>query len=99
MAPLLPRYLELFGSWKNVPGTAGRDLPLMVRACAEGREKSWDINVAVCMLWLNQVQLLPTKGLVRNIGLESGSHFASTDRDQVSSERLGPPSGQYALVA
>ena len=79
IAPLLPRYLELFGNWKNVPSATGRDLPMMVRACQEGREKSWDINVSVCMLWLGQVQLLPTRGLVRNIGFESGSHFANTE--------------------
>jgi hypothetical protein len=74
IAPYLSRYLELFGSWKNVPNIAGQDLPMMVRACEEGREKSWDINVGVCMLWLGQVQLLPTRGLVRNTGLEGGSH-------------------------
>jgi hypothetical protein len=77
MAPLLPRYLELFGGWRNVPQAAGPELPWMVRACEEGQESSWDINVAVCMLWLQQVQLLPTRGLVRNIGLESGSHGAA----------------------
>ncbi|MCX5998426.1 MAG: hypothetical protein NTU41_02245 [Chloroflexi bacterium] len=77
ISPLLPRYLELFGSWRNVPTAAGRDLPMMVRDCEQGRERSWDINVAVCMLWLGQVQLLPTKGLVRNIGFDSGSHFAN----------------------
>lgn len=72
IAPHLPRYLELFGGWRNVPDVAGEDIPSMVRACEEGKEKSWDINVAVCMLWLGQVQLLPTKGLVRNVGLEGG---------------------------
>jgi hypothetical protein len=74
--PYLPRYLELFGSWKNVPNIAGQDIPMMVRACEECGENSWDINVAVCMLWLGQVQLVPTRGLVRNIGFESGSHRA-----------------------
>jgi hypothetical protein len=78
IAPLLPRYLELFGGWKKVPKTGGRELPLMVRACEEGTEKSWDINVAISMLWLQQVQLMPTRGLVRNLGLEGGSHDSGT---------------------
>lgn len=81
IAPHLPRYLELFGGWEKVPTIAGEDIPQMVRACEEGREKSWDINVAVCMLWLGQVQLLPTKGLVRNIGSEGcGTHVAWSRR-------------------
>jgi hypothetical protein len=82
IAPYLPRYLELFGGWKNVPNIAGQDILRMVRACEEGRENSWDINVAVCMLWLGQVQLLPTRGLVRNIGLEGGSHFTANSWTQ-----------------
>ena len=78
VAPLLPRCLELFGNWQKVPLTAGPDVPLLVRSCVEGRRSSrdlWDINVQVYMLSLGLVQLLPVKGLVRNIGLDSGSHF------------------------
>ena len=45
IAPHLPRYLELFGGWGKVPVVAGEDLPQMVRACEEGGEKSWDINI------------------------------------------------------
>jgi hypothetical protein len=87
IAPHLPRYLELFGDWKNVPNIAGQDIPMMVKACAEGREKSWDINVAVCMLWLKQVQLLPTRGLVQNIGTEDGTHASSGSRSQDKQNR------------
>jgi hypothetical protein len=78
VAPLLPRCIELFGNWKKVPINAGSDVPLVVRSCEEGRltlRDHWDINVQLYMLSLGQVQLLPTRGLVRNIGLDSGSHF------------------------
>jgi hypothetical protein len=83
IALYLPRYLELFGGWKKMPTIADEDLLRMVRACEEGKEKSWDINVMVCMLWLGQVQLLPTRGLVRNVGFEGGgTHSALPRRTQ-----------------
>ena len=69
ITPYLSRYRELFDGLTNVPDIAGHDLAIMARS-----SDSWDIRVAVSMLWLKQVQLIPTKGLVQNIGVASGTH-------------------------
>lgn len=76
ITPYLSRYWELFDGLTNGPDVAGHDLA-MARKHAQGRAQSWDIKVAISMLWLEQVQLLPTKGLVRNIGVGSGTHKGS----------------------
>jgi hypothetical protein len=75
MEPYIAQYFKLFNNLANIPAVA--DIPQAARACAKGRDDSWDIKVAVCMLWLEKVQLLPVKGLVYNIGLDSGIHTKS----------------------
>ena len=79
--PYLSRHSELFDGLRNVPNVAGRDLAVMARACAQGTLRTWDVQVAISMLWLGQVQLLATRGLVRNIGLDgTGTHrFPKSD--------------------
>jgi len=81
ITPHLSRYWQLFDDLTNVPDVAGHDLA-MARKYAQGRSQSWDIKVAISMLWLEQVQLLPTKGLVRNIGVGSGTHGGASRRTQ-----------------
>lgn len=78
IAPYLSRYWELFDNLTNVPDVAGHDLGDMARACTDGTLETWDVQVAISMLWLEQVQLLPTRGLVRNIGGDTGVHGVST---------------------
>jgi len=77
MTPYLSRYWELFDGLTKVPDLAGIDLAPMARACAEGRLESWAVRVAVSALWLGYVHLLPTRGLVQNIGLRAGTHGGS----------------------
>lgn len=74
VSPYLSKYSKLFDGLKNVPDVAGDDLAVMVKACAEGKVETWDAQVAVSTLWLKKVHLLSTRGLIRNIGLESGVH-------------------------
>ena len=74
IVPYLATYAELFDGLTSVPDVAGRDLARMARACAQGSLETWDVQVAISMLWLGQVQLLPTRGLVRNIGVGTGAH-------------------------
>lgn len=75
ITPYLSRYSELFDGLRNVPNVAGRDLATMARACAQGTLRTWAVQVAISTLWLEQVHLLPTRGLVRNIGMDvSGTH-------------------------
>ncbi len=76
ITPYLSRYWELFEGLTNVPDIAGHDLA-MAGKDAQGISQSWDIKVAISMLWLEQVQLLPTRGLVLNIGADSGVHGGS----------------------
>ena len=74
VSPYLSEYWKLFDGLKNVPDVAGDDLPVMAKACAQGRERTWDVQVAISTLWLKMVHLLPTRGLIRNVGIESGVH-------------------------
>ncbi len=74
VSPYLSEYWKLFDGLENVPDVAGDDLPVMAKACAQGRERTWAVQVAISTLWLKMVHLLPTRGLIRNIGLESGVH-------------------------
>ncbi len=77
ITPCLSRWRELFDGLESVPNVGGRDLGPRARKHAQAQSPSWDIQIAISMLWLEQVQLLPTKGLVRNIGLGSGTHKTS----------------------
>ena len=81
ITPYLSRYWELFDGLKNVPDVAGDDLAVMARACSQGKLETWDIQVAISTLWLEKVHLLPTRGLIRNIGLESGVHGGRDSSD------------------
>lgn len=74
IVPYLPTYAELFDGLTSVPDVAGRDLARMARACAQGSLETWDVQVAISTLSLGHVHLLPTRGLVRNIGLGTGTH-------------------------
>jgi len=72
VTPYLSKYRELFDGLMNVPDIAGHDLATMARS-----SDSWDVKVVISTLWLEQVHLLPTRGLVRNIDLIGGTHKAS----------------------
>lgn len=74
MAPHLAAFPDLYHGLAQVPDTAGADLPDMARACAAGTLESWDVKVAIAALYLKKVHLLPTRGLIRNIGLCQGHH-------------------------
>lgn len=74
ITPYLSKYWELFDGLKNVPDVAGDDLAVMARACSQGKLETWDVQVCISTLWLKKVHLLPTRGLIRNIGLDSGVH-------------------------
>ncbi len=76
ITPCLPRYRELFDGLKNVSGDVTRP---WLENMAQSSD-SWDVKVAISMLWLGQVQLLPTRGLVQNIGQDgSGVHGGSLE--------------------
>ncbi len=78
ISPYLSRYYELFDDLTKVPDVAGNDLAVMARACADGKLETWDVQVAISTLWLEQVHLLPIRGLIRNIGHDgSGVHGRS----------------------
>jgi hypothetical protein len=68
-------------SYKNIPGTAGDDLVSFARDFSRSRKKTWetspawDVKIAILTLFFRKVHLLPTKGLIKNIGLNSGFHF------------------------
>lgn len=80
--PYLSRWRELFDGLENVPDVAGRDIGPMARRHAQARSPSWDVQVAISALWLEKLHLLPTKGLVRNIGLGGGTHGGAPARAQ-----------------
>ncbi|MBN2301154.1 MAG: glycosyltransferase family 4 protein [Lentisphaerae bacterium] len=72
--PGINAYNNLFNKLRNIPTVAGDDIPDMARACSDGRAQSWDIKVMIATLSRNYAHLLPTRGLIRNIGLTSGEH-------------------------
>lgn len=75
ITPHLPKYKELYNDWTMVPDIAGNDFPKIIRDCARGNEiNSWAFRVAIVTLWIGKIHLLPTKGLVRNIGQDTGVH-------------------------
>jgi hypothetical protein len=80
IAPYRLRMRELFDNLSTVPDTAGYDIAITARAFARGEVKSWAISIAIATLWLRKVHLLPTRGLVRNIGLDGdGTHDGRYD--------------------
>ncbi len=81
-----PRYQKLFDDWTLVPNIAGSDFPKIIRDHPEG-VIDFDIKVAITTLWLGRVHLLPTRGLVRNIGLGGGSHGNRTNEYDPSHNR------------
>lgn len=73
--PYLPQYAELFDNLRAAPDIpGGADLLVAARACAEGKLESWATRVAIVTWCLGMVHLLPTQGLIRNIGLDTGTH-------------------------
>ena len=75
VSPYLLKYSELFDELRNVPDIAGDDLAITAKGCAQGRIRTWDVQVAISTLWLKMVHLLPSKGLIRYIGGDgSGVH-------------------------
>jgi len=85
---------ELFDGLRNVPDVAGSDMGNAARGCVRGEgPKTWAVQVAVAALWLRKVHLLPTRGLVRNIGFDgSGVHdtryYARLNNQNVSEKGL-----------
>ena len=86
VSPHLSQYATLFDNLKQVPVSGGGDIPAMARAMASGQiRESWDVKVTLVCMWLEMVHLLPVRGLVRNIGMDSsGIHggFISALRDK-----------------
>lgn len=78
--PYVDRYEELFNNLQDVPDVAGSDLSSMAKATAEGRVQSWAIKVSVSTLWLDQVHLLPVRGLIQNTGVGGGTNPHKTRR-------------------
>ena len=66
--PYLSHAWELFHDAQDVPDTAGHDFPRMVRVPPHQRDVAWDWEIALTTLWLRQMHLLPTRGLIRSIG-------------------------------
>ena len=67
--PLVDRYDQLFDNLKNIPDVVGQDVPKVARAMASGgAEESWAVKVGLATLDLKMVHLLPTRGVIRNIG-------------------------------
>jgi hypothetical protein len=76
-------------AYRDIPNTAGNDLVLFARDFSRRRKKTWDtspawdIKIAILTLYLHKVHLLPTKGFIRNIGLDAGSHFISDQANDI----------------
>ena len=73
---LIAETAQLFDSPDKIPTIAGSDFPQLIRARGPGEGPiSWDIKVALAALKLRKVHILPTAGLIRNIGQDrSGVH-------------------------
>lgn len=87
ITPYLARYCELFDGLGNVPDVAGHDIAGIARRAyiqeKEGKGPgSWAAKVAISALWLGKVHLLPIRGLVLNIGMDSGVHCEDMPRKQ-----------------
>jgi len=87
IAPFLSRDAADLKSYRNIPDTAGDDLVSFARDFARGPKRlwemsSWDIRVAILSLYFDRVHLLSTRGLVKNIGLDTGVHFSADDAIQ-----------------
>ena len=71
----LPSYKDLYEDSTKIPDIAGEDFPIMLRNCMKEHElNSWAFRVAIITLWLGYVHLLPTDGLIQNIGQDTGVH-------------------------
>lgn len=75
--------------YRNIPDIAGDDLVSFARTFSKSRKKTWetspawDVKVAILTLYFNKVHLLPTKGLIKNIGLDGGFHFLSDKANHI----------------
>jgi hypothetical protein len=76
-------------SYSTIPDSAGDDLVSFARDFSVSGKKSWetspawDIKVAILTLYFMKVHLLPTKGLIRNIGLNAGFHFVPDQANDI----------------
>lgn len=71
-------FLELFDDLDHIPSIVGEDVIRHARMVAQGKlTTSWDNQVAIAMLWQQKVTLLPSYGLIKNIGLIGGMHGKS----------------------
>ncbi|MCX7591680.1 MAG: glycosyltransferase, partial [Kiritimatiellae bacterium] len=71
---LLPNWTKVFDNLKNVPNIAGEDLALAAHQVLAGRTESWAVKVALLTLSRGMVHILPSRGLVKNIGVDEGAH-------------------------
>lgn len=66
----------------NIPDIAGDDLASFARSVSMNGKRSWealswDTKIAILALHFKKVHLLTAKGLVKNIGLDTGIHGGS----------------------
>jgi len=100
VAPYVIRYEQMFENLSHVTDIAGEDIPVMAQSLVQGKLESWAVRVSLATLWLKMVHLLPARGLVRNIGIDtSGAHGGRRTlvrakrfhNKNLSAEILGPP--------
>jgi hypothetical protein len=75
-------------SYRNIPDIAGDDLVSFAHDFSRsGKSRwgasSWDIRVAILALYFKKVHLLATRGLIKNIGLDTGIHFMTDEANKV----------------
>lgn len=66
----------------GIPDDVGDDFVSSIRLAKSGARRawealSWDTKIAVLALYFNKAHLILTKGLIRNIGVDAGIHFAA----------------------
>jgi glycosyltransferase involved in cell wall biosynthesis len=88
IAPYLSGDKADLTSYRDIPDTAGDDLVSFARDFSRSGKRrweasSWDIRAAILALYFKKVHLLPTRGLIRNIGLDTGSHFMSDQANEM----------------
>jgi hypothetical protein len=88
VAPYFPKNRAKLEDYKNIPDIVGDDLISFARSVSAGGKRlwetsSWDIKVAILALYFGKVHLLPTRGLIKNIGFDTGIHFAADPLNSV----------------
>ncbi len=70
-----PDFGRLFNGLQEIPETEDPSLPTLAREAAAGRVDYWDIMLSAIGLDAGWLNLLPTRGLVRNTGVGAeGAH-------------------------